>query len=71
MPTTKSTPSDVVRTASATAAGGPSRGGQATTNALLRRIEKLLSDIYRGTGHPEAKHRQKRNLTNMDLDSHH
>ena len=65
------TPTEDVRKTTATLAGGPTRGGQATQNQLLRHIAHLLDLIYRGTGHPEAKHRQSRNLREMDLADHH
>jgi len=48
--------------------GGPSRGGQASQTHLLREILRVLNNIYRGTGHPEAHHRRRTNPSAMSLD---
>jgi len=51
-----------------TGPGGPSRGGQASQTHLLREILRVLNNIYRGTGHPEAHHRRRTNASAMSLD---
>lgn len=57
-------------TGAKTAAGGPTRGGQATELHLLREIIHILRDIRRGSTHPEARNRRARDANVMEISEH-